>query len=100
MQELAGRVIRNPQNPGAGQRPLVVIVNESAADFGLGAMRSQAMADGATLRITMDEAPFDAVVQWLGFLNSNYGVMVQSAGFNQSNTTGTTRTTLVLARGL
>jgi general secretion pathway protein M len=100
MQELAGRVIRNPQNPGAGQRPLVVIVNESAADFGLGAMRSQAMADGATLRITMDEAPFDAVVQWLGFLNSNYGVMVQSAGFNRSNTTGATRTTLVLARGL
>jgi len=100
MQELAGRVIRDPRAPNAGQRPLVIIINETAADFGLGAMRSQAMADGATLRITMEEAPFDAVVQWLGYLHSSYGVVVQSAGFNQSNTTGATRTTLVLARGL
>ena len=100
MQELAGRIIRDPRDPNAGQRPLVVIINETAADFGLGAMRSQAMAGGATLRITMEEAPFDAVIQWLGYLHSNYGVVVQTAGFNQSNTAGATRTTLVLARGL
>lgn len=99
MQELAGRVVGGPKNSSAGLRPLVVIINETASEFGLGAMRSQAMAGGATLRITMEQAPFDAVVQWLGHLQANHGVVVQNAGFNQSDTPGAARTTLVLARG-
>lgn len=82
---------------GASSQPLIVLVDRSAHQAGLGHDLSASTPDGAKrLRVSLRRAPFDAMIGWLAHLHRQYGVQVQSASIRRSGQTGEVDASLVL----
>jgi len=64
---------------GTGES-LVVVVNRTARQAGLGAALRDQSPDGKQgLRLRLESAPFDAMVTWLASLQQQYGVSIDAA---------------------
>ncbi|HEV8445027.1 MAG TPA: type II secretion system protein GspM [Steroidobacteraceae bacterium] len=89
--------------PGTGvasRESLVVLIDSSARESGLGKAlsSSQPTGDGG-LRIRLEHAPFDAVVAWLARLSQQQGVRVESAEVESSGEKGFVNAGMVLKVG-
>ena len=89
--------------PGTGvasRESLVVLIDSSARESGLGKAlsSSQPTGDGG-LRIRLEHAPFDAVVAWLARLSQQQGVRVESAEIESSGEKGFVNAGMVLKVG-
>jgi type II secretory pathway component PulM len=82
-----------PQLAGSGpavaepatQDSLLVVVDRSARDAGLGSSLTSSEPSGpGGLRVRLDKAPFDILVGWLARLADQHGIRVESASIDSS----------------
>ncbi len=78
------------------RQSLVVLVDQSARESGLGKAMRPSQANGAgSLSVSFEQAPFDALIGWLARLREQYGILADSASIDGTGT-GTVNATLVL----
>lgn len=84
---------------GAGDpdQSLVVVIDRTARQSGLGQSitRNQPVGEDG-IRVRMEGAPFDTVVDWLGQLQSGYGLSLESATFERASANGTVTASITL----
>ena len=86
------------QARGNGGESLVVVVDRTAREAGLGgALRDQSPNGNAGLRLRMEGASFDTLVTWLVVLQQQHGVTVESATIDAAGP-GMVNATLSLAQ--
>jgi general secretion pathway protein M len=84
----------------ANAESLVVLIDSSARESGLGKALSSSQPTGDRgLRIRLDKAPFDALVAWLARLSQQHGVRVESAEIESAGEVGLVNAGLVLKAG-
>lgn len=91
------------QTASAGQnQSMVIIIDSSLRQRGLynSLQRSQPTADGNGIRVEFENAAFDDLMLWLGDLNRQYGLLVQSSSFSavSGDSQGRVNSTLTLER--
>ncbi len=95
MQAVAPRLRAMP-----AQRPdesLPLLVDRTARDAGLaGALSGSDPAGPGSLRVRLQGASFDAMVVWLGRLQQESGVVVESANVDATESEGLVNASLVL----
>ena len=97
---LGGSVsVRTNPIPGQDDVSLVVIVDRTARSNGLAPTlkRNQPITE-REIRVRLENAPFDQLMQWLGLLQRQYGIDIQSASFDGATETGVVTSTLILER--
>ena len=76
---------------------LIVIVDQSARESGLGNALAGSQPSGAgSLSVQLEKAPFDALVGWLARLSQQNGVQIESATIDTAGQPGTVNASLVL----
>lgn len=81
----------------ASSTPLIVLVDQSARQAGLGPALSGSTPNGDnSLSVSLRQAPFDILVGWLAHLHRRYGVRVVSASISRSERPGEVDASLVL----
>jgi len=85
---------------GGSGESLVVLIDSSARESGLGKSlsNSQPTGDGA-LRVRLEKVAFDGMVAWLARLAQQHGVRVQSAEIETAGEAGLVNAGLVLKAG-
>lgn len=83
--------------PASSGQPLIILVNESARQAGLGLSGTAPSGNGG-LRVQMREAPFDPLIGWLARLHQQYGIEVQSASISATGTRGLVDASFVLGK--
>ena len=84
----------------AGGESLVVLVDSSARESGLGKSLTSSQPSGDRgLRVRLDHAPFDSLVAWLARLSQQHGVRVESAEIEYAAEAGMVNAGLVLRAG-
>ncbi|MGH8258091.1 MAG: type II secretion system protein GspM [Steroidobacteraceae bacterium] len=82
----------------ASQRSLIVIVDASAREAGLGAaLTSSEPSPQGGLRVRLDKAPFDILVGWLSRLAHQNRVHVESATIDGAGAPGLVNAAIVLS---
>ena len=85
--------------PNASGESLVVLVDRTAREAGLGAaLRDQSPNGNAGLRLRIEAAPFDTLVTWLIALEKQYSVGVESASVTSTRQQGVVNGQLLLRR--
>jgi len=86
---------------GAGQSLLAIVdQTRKASAITKPPTRLQPEGDGDTsVRIWLDDVPFDALVRWLAELQSRYGVRVADAAIERESGPGLVNARLTLTRG-
>ena len=99
LEQLAGAAPRSTGAPAGAGQSLLAIVDQShkASTIGKPPSRLQPEGDKA-VRIWLEDVPFDALVRWLGELQSRYGVRVDAASIQRESGPGLVTATLTLAR--
>ena len=88
-----------PMTAGPSNESLVVLVDRTAREAGLGTALTGQTPNGQTgIRVRMEGAAFDIVMTWLGNLQLNQSVSVESAQFDRTNTPGQVNASIVLNR--
>lgn len=79
---------------------LTVVINLTAQPLGLDAAieRSSPLGGGDAIRVSLRNAPFDPLIDWLDTLDRQYGVVVATADIARANQTGTIWPLIVLER--
>lgn len=76
---------------------LIVIVDQSARESGLGSSLAGSQPSGAgNLSVQLEKAPFDALVGWLARLSQQNGVQIESATIDSAGEPGLVDASLVL----
>ena len=90
----------SPMAAGASSESLVVLIDSSARESGLGKSisNSQPTGDGG-LRIRLERVSFDGMVAWLARLAQQHGVRVDSAEIEAAGEAGLVNAGLVLKAG-
>ena len=94
MQESALKVKQlKGANPVAGKgmegRSLLSVTDDAARAAGLGPAMKRVEPDGRTgVRVWLENASFDSVIGWLDVMASRYGVDVDSASMERTETRG------------
>jgi general secretion pathway protein M len=84
----------------ASAESLVVLVDSSARESGLGKSLSSSQPTGDKgLRIRFDRVAFDGLVAWLARLSQQHGVRVESAEIESAGEAGLVNAGLVLKAG-
>lgn len=88
-----------PVSAGPSDESLVVLVDRTAREAGLGTALTGQTPNGQTgIRVRMEGAAFDLVMTWLGSLQSSQAVSVESAQFDRTGTPGQVNASIVLNR--
>jgi len=89
-----------PAGGAASPESLVVLIDTSARESGLGKSlsNSQPTGDGG-LRVRLERASFDSMVAWLARLSQQHGVRVESAEIESAGEAGLVNAGLVLKVG-
>jgi general secretion pathway protein M len=83
---------------GAGQS-LLAVVDQSRRASALTKPPTRLQPEGdATVRIWLDDVPFDALLRWLGDLQARYGVRVDAADIERQSGQGLVSARLTLVR--
>ena len=89
-----------PAAAGGENADLVVLIDSSARESGLGKSLSNSQPTGDKgLRVRLDRVGFDAMVAWLARLSQQHGVRVESAEIESAGETGLVNAGLVLKAG-
>lgn len=97
MQSVAGEIATAPAPPAAGGESLLVIVDRSARESGLGsAIAGSEPGASGTLSLRLSKAPFDTVIAWLARLAQQNGIHVDSATIDSAGGPGLVNAALVL----
>jgi general secretion pathway protein M len=89
----AGPAITAP----ASDRSLIVVIDTSARESGLGsALNSSEPSGPGALRVRLDKAPFDTLMQWLGRLSQQNGIHVETASIDAAGPPGLVNAGIVL----
>lgn len=84
----------------AGNESLVVLVDRTAREAGIGAaIRDQSPAGESGLQLRLEGASFDVLVAWLASLQQQYGVGVESAIIGATSAPGLVNASLTLTHG-
>jgi general secretion pathway protein M len=84
----------------ASPESLVVLIDSSARESGLGKSLSNSQPTGDKgLRVRLDRVSFDAMVAWLARLSQQHGVRVESAEIESAGEVGLVNAGLVLKAG-
>jgi general secretion pathway protein M len=82
---------------GGGGDSLVVLVDRTAREAGLGTSLRDQSPDGSNgLRLRIEGASFDTLVTWLASLQQQYGVSIESATVGAATAPGFVNATLSL----
>lgn len=82
----------------ATDESLVVLVDRTAREAGLGgALRDQSPDGEAGLRLRLEAATFDTVIEWLGRLQQSHGVTIEAANFDTTGNPGLVNANLTLS---
>lgn len=93
-----GRGARGPV-AGTGQS-LLAVVDQSRKASSLAKPPSRLQPEGdATVRIWLEDVPFDQLVRWLNELQTRYGVRVDNADIERESASGLVNARLTLMRG-
>ncbi|MDE2050063.1 MAG: type II secretion system protein M [Gammaproteobacteria bacterium] len=85
-----------PMRRASGES-LIVIVDQSARESGLGGSLAGSQPSGrAGLNVQLEKAPFDALIGWLARLSQQNGVQIESATIDTAGSPGTVNASLVL----
>ena len=88
--------------PAGQDQPLVVIVDNTLRQRGLydSLQRSQPTPAGNGIRVEFESAAFDDLMLWLGDVNRQYGLLLQSGSFSVASgeNPGRVNSTLTLER--
>lgn len=85
-----------PMRGNSGES-LIVVVDQSARESGLGNSLSGSQPSGTgSLSVQLEKAPFDALVGWLARLSQQNGVQIESATIDTAGQPGTVNASLVL----
>lgn len=101
LEQLALAAPRGATGPavGAGQS-LLAIVDQSRKASAIDKPPSRLQPEGDdTVRIWLEDVPFEALVRWLGDLHARYGVRVDSADIERESGPGLVSARLTLVRG-
>lgn len=83
---------------GTGES-LIVLIDRSTRDGGLGAYLKRNQPEGATgVRLRMENVPFDALATWLSTVQARHGLGIVSATFDPAGEPGRVNSNLVLDR--
>jgi len=94
------RAVAASQPSGMSSEPLVVLINRTAQQSGItGALTNQAPQGDNGIRIRLEGASFDSMVAWLGVLEQQYGIRVDTASMDRGDKIGVVNASLMLARG-
>ncbi len=86
-------------DPG-GEQSLVLLIDRSLRSRGLGEFLVRNQPDGdRQIRLRLEAAPFDTVVEWLIELQTRHGLSVLSANIDKAAEPGRVSCNLVLSRG-
>jgi general secretion pathway protein M len=87
------------QVSSAAGQSLVLLVDQTHRSFGLDGSLTRNQPDGTDgIRVTFQNASFDALIAWLGALQANYGTSVDAATIDGARTPGVVNATVVLRR--
>jgi general secretion pathway protein M len=100
LETLAASAPRNAgPNAGAGLS-LLAIIDQSGKTSALAKPPSRLQPEGDdTVRIWLEDVPFDGLMRWLGDLQSRYGVRVDNADIERESGPGLVNARLTLMRG-
>ncbi|HEX4267249.1 MAG TPA: type II secretion system protein M [Steroidobacteraceae bacterium] len=85
-----------PVRGNAGES-LIVIVDQSARESGLGSSLAGSQPSGVgNLSVQLEKAPFDSLVGWLARLSQQNGVQIESANIDSAGSPGLVDASLVL----
>jgi len=88
-----------PALSGTGQS-LLAIVDQSSKSSAMAKPPSRLQPEGDNaVRIWLEDVPFDALLRWLGELQSRYGVRVDNADIQRESGPGLVNARLTLMRG-
>jgi len=100
MQGVAPEIAASAPPPAANGESLLVIVDRSARESGLGSALSGSEPGGpGTLSVRLEKAPFDALIAWLARLAQQNGVAVDSATIEKAGAPGLVNAAIVLHTG-
>jgi general secretion pathway protein M len=86
-----------PVRSGGSGESLIVIVDQSARESGLGGSLAGSQPSGrGGLSVQLEKAPFDALVGWLARLSQQNGVQIESANIDSAGDPGLVNASLVL----
>jgi len=90
-----------PATASAGGQSLLVVVDQSARQAGLGSSLSNIQPSGAAgggVRARLENAPFDITVAWIALLQQRHGVTVDSATIDRASQPGLVNASLILKK--
>jgi len=82
----------------SGDSLVVVVANTAAASDLRQFLKQNQPAGESSIRVRFEAAPFDQLVQWLGMLQLQHGVRIDSASFDGGVQPGVVTASLVLER--
>ena len=84
---------------GASDESLVVLVDRTAREAGLSnALTGQTPNGESGVRVRLESAAFDSVVQWLGNLHQQHALLIESASIDRTPKDGVVNASVVLNR--
>ena len=91
---------RGGSSPVATHQSLLALVDQTRKASSLTKPPSRLEPEGdTTVRIWMEDVPFDALVRWLGDLQTRYGVRVDTADIERTSGSGLVSARLTLMKG-
>lgn len=96
---LAPRAAGSAPQAGAGQS-LLSIIDTTRKSSAVTKPPSRLQPDGEdTVRVWLEDVPFDGLLRWLGDLHARYGVRVDNADIERESGPGLVNARLTLVRG-
>jgi len=88
-----------PAGAAANGESLLVVVDQSARQAGLGQSLSGSQPSGTGgIRVRLERAPFDTVVSWIGQLQQQHGVFVESATIDRAAEPGVVNASVIFRK--
>jgi type II secretory pathway component PulM len=82
-------------HPASGES-LLVIVDQSARESGLGSALTGTGRSGEGMNVQLEHAPFDTLIAWLARLGQQNGIEVESADIHSAGPPGQVNASIVL----
>lgn len=103
MRSVGGEVMAlnasSPTAPGPSNESLVVLIDRTARECGLGAALTGQTPNGDNgIRVRLEQAEFDKLVVCLGSLQQSHSVNIESANIDRTGKPGFVNASLVLTR--
>lgn len=97
VQQMAPALAAAPRATPGNAESLIVLIDRSARDAGLGQSLtgSQPSGNGA-MRTQFEKAEFSRLIQWIAMLSQQYGVQAESAQFDAGGAPGVVNAVVVL----